>query len=127
VIEAFDALDMPFELLVKYSEHCEGAHGTVCSIQNTVDEQSSRFELLVAMRIRHFGLPTEQRQRPAEDKMIDRPPADVTAELKAIGFTNVVVVEKDLPCKRGIVCRVPGHAGWQGTNDSIELWVRHAK
>jgi hypothetical protein len=127
VVAAFDALDMPFSLLVKYSEHCEGTQGTVCKIQNTVDEESSHFELLVAMRVRHQGLPTEQRKRPAEDKMIDRPPAEVTAELKAIGFTNVVVVEKDLPCKRGIVCRVPGHEGWQKTTDSIELWVRHEK
>ncbi|MFN0247889.1 MAG: hypothetical protein ACKV2T_13455 [Kofleriaceae bacterium] len=128
VIEAFDKLDMPFSLFVSYTEHCAGANDTVCEIANTVvDETTSHFELRVAMRIRHRGLPTEERQRPAEEKLVNRPPDEVVAELKAIGFTNVVVVEKDIPCKRGIVCNVPGRGLWHETNGAIELWVRHAK
>ncbi|MGE0398801.1 MAG: hypothetical protein AB7T06_18985 [Kofleriaceae bacterium] len=128
VLKAFDALDMPFAVAVKYTEHCEGAQDVVCKITSSVvTGKTSRFQLAVALRIRHRGLPTEQRKRPAEEKLVNRAPEEVRAELAAIGFSNVVVVEKDLPCKRGIVCSVPGHDGWHGTNASIELWVRHAK
>lgn len=127
VVRAFDALDMPFALYIRYDEHCKGADDTVCEVATTIDDATYLFTLTIAMRVRHRGLPNEQRMRPAADKLENRPPDEVAAELKAIGFTNVVVVEKDLPCKRGIVCRVPGQGGWHQTSGSIELWVRPVK
>lgn len=122
VIAAFDALDFPFSLVVDYVE-CEGAHDTVCSVA-TIDDRDSHIRLKVSQRIKYRGTDREQRWVP--DKLEGRPTADVVADLKKLGFTNVVVVEADLPCERGIVCSTY-RPGWHPTKQAIELQVRRAK
>ena len=119
VVAAFDALDHPFSLLVDYVE-CEAAHDTVCGVA-TIDERDSHFRLRVSQRIKYRGTDREQRYVP--DKLEGRPTSDAVAELKKLGFTNVVVVEADLPCERGVVCSAP-RPGWHPTNQAVELQVR---
>jgi hypothetical protein len=113
-----DALDLPVAVTVKWDEHCGTVHEAVCRQD---DELGSLVELAVASTIRNAGTAKERRKIP--EGLVGRPIAEVTAELRAIGFTDIVVVPKDLPCERGVVCSA-FPPGWHPTNDKIELEVR---
>ena len=117
VVAAFDKLDMPFVLVFVWGE-CDAAHDTVCEVA----DKSSTVTLTVANHVKYRGSDREERKLPALE---GKPTADAVAELKRIGFTNVSVVEKDLPCNRGVVCSAP-RAGWHRTTQVIELEVRRA-
>jgi len=122
VLADLDKLDMPFSVFVRYRE-CDAPHDIICS----AEDREEHFKVMVSMKIRRRGLPDEERLMPKKATLEGRPPADVKAELEKIGFTNVQIVAKDLPCKRGIVCSMPGNdGGWHETNGLVELWVRAA-
>ena len=121
VVAAFDQLDMPFALTFVWRD-CDAAHDTVCEVKDP-NPRSSSLTLAVANRIKHRGTDREERKLPAG--LEGRPTDEVLAELRRIGFTNVVVVEKQLPCNRGVVCSAP-RAGWHRTTQVIELEVRRA-
>jgi hypothetical protein len=123
VLATFAAFELPFSVTLTYkgADECEGPHDTVCR-EPTITDGNANIDLVVAYRIRYRGLANEQRLVP--DNLIDRNTDEVVAELKAIGFTNIDVQARDLPCKRGIVCQMPGRPGWHETTKPLELWVR---
>jgi hypothetical protein len=122
-LAAFDALDLPFILAVRWSG-CEGAHDTVCQMGFDDSPGSAYVSVTLAERIRHRGTDREERELPAG--LENKPTDEVVATLKKIGFTNVTVVETDLPCARGIACQLPPPRFYK-TTEPIVVHIRRAK
>jgi hypothetical protein len=122
-LAALDALDLPFVVDVTWDTSCDRAHEVICST-DTGQQKGGYIGLRIATRIRNPGTDKERRLIPGGIE--GRAPADVIADLKALGFTNIAVVEKDLPCERGVVCSAP-KPGWHPTNQVIELEVRRTR
>jgi hypothetical protein len=121
-LAAFDAMDLPFIVIITWSE-CPGPNDTVCEIDDEVSSDGT-VRMTAAMRIRYRGTDKEERELP--DGLEGMKTEDAVAKLKKIGFTNIEIVEKDLPCERGFVCSTY-RPGWHRTSQKIELEVRRAK
>jgi len=125
VLAAVDALDMPFVLQFVYTE-CDAEHDRICEVEDRGPD-NAQIGLVVSQQIMFRGTPDEERKLPKDLAVYEgRPTAEVVAEIKQLGFTNLNVIEKDLPCKRGVVCRMPGYGGWRRTAKVIEIWVRQS-
>ncbi|MGE0398800.1 MAG: hypothetical protein AB7T06_18980 [Kofleriaceae bacterium] len=123
-LAAFDALDLPFIVAVRWSSLCEGANDTVCEVGFDDSPGSAYVRMTLAMRIRFRGTDREEREVPGG--LENKPTDEVLATLEQIGFTNVVVVETDLPCARGIACSVPP-ARFYRTAERLEIQVRRGR
>jgi hypothetical protein len=122
-LAAFDAMDLPFILAVRWTQ-CEGANDTVCELGFDDSPGTAYVHVTLAERIRFRGTDREERELPAG--LENRPTDEVVATLKQIGFSKVVVVETDLPCARGIACSLPPPRFYK-TTDTIEVQVRKGR
>lgn len=122
-LAAFDAMDLPFIVAVRWTG-CEGANDTVCEVVYTDSPGSAYVRVTLAERVRFRGTDREERELPAG--LENKPADEVVATLKKIGFVNVTIVETDLPCARGIACSLPPPRFYK-TTEPIEVQVRRAK
>ena len=125
-LDTIDALDLPACVTVRYDSGCELGHHNVC-MQSQTDEPirlNGDLTLVVATDITDEGTPDERRRLP---DVTGTATDDALADLARRGFTNVKVVEDNVPCERGIVCMADPGPGFWPPDGAIVLTVRRAK
>ena len=127
-LDAIDALDLPACVVVQRDGSCDKPAGTVCRTGLDAGREvgwTGLVQLIVATDVLDAGTPKETRRLP---ELVDRPTAEVVADLAKRGFTSVKVIEAEVSCERGVVCEVSPRPGvFYPSGTEIQLKVRRAK
>lgn len=126
VLDWIDSLDQPACVHVQWDPQCDDGHGKVCFQSAYVGDPvtpDGGLQLIVGTDVIDAGTPDEQRRLPY---LVDRPLDEALAELAKLGFTAVEVIERNVPCERGVVCEaLPDGGRFHGPAEPIQLVVRN--